>query len=364
MEITEGKAKIGAPEGVFFNTDMRSCRDIGSLWAGTLAKVVLCDAFCASGARGIRYMLENANVERGVFVDMSKNAIAACKKNISKNRLGRKAKAYQMDMRKFLLGAMEKITLLEIDPFGSPAPYLHDAVRYGDKRGVRYLSATATDMAVLCGAHFGACIKNYASRPLDNDFCHENAARILLGRIAREAAAENWGMEVEFTLSHRHYVKVFVKLEQGAPGAEESAKAAMMHTTFCHKCGWRKLSKLPEAKCGNCKNAHVEWAGPMWGGKLFDKNKVALMGEKCAKHPKIYSEEAMKILKLAQEEAEGPEFYYDLHEMAGRHKKRIPGMGDAVEKLRERGFFASRTHFSPTSIRTNAPVKEILRIMK
>ncbi len=372
MKVVEGKARISAPDGVFFNPHMRLCRDIASLWVGTLGEVKLLDGFCASGARGIRYVLENKNVKSAVFVDMSKKSISACKKNITANKIGKKAKAVNADIRKFLLGNGwgkkgadgGDAWLVELDPFGSPAPYLHDALRFGNKRGVRYLSATATDMAVLCGAHFGACVKNYSSRPLDNEFCHENAVRILLARISREASAENWGMDVELALSHRHYVKVFVKLAPGAEKAVETAKLAMMHVSFCRKCGWRKLARLPDEKCGNCKNKNLEWAGPMWGGKIFDRGKIAQMMELAEKKKNTYSDEALKLLATVLDEADGPEFYYDLHEMAGRGKKPIPRINEAIESLRKAGFFASRTHFSPTSIRTDAGLGKIINVLE
>jgi tRNA (guanine26-N2/guanine27-N2)-dimethyltransferase len=35
-----------------------------------------------------------------------------------------------------------------------------------------------------------------------------------------------------------------------------------------------------------------------------------------------------------------------------------------MDKLREDGFFVSRTHFSPTSLKTNANIVELKRIIK
>ena len=64
--IKEGLAKIQMPAGVFFNPHMQLCRDIFSLSIGALPekKLSLCDCFAASGARGIRYKLENKNISK------------------------------------------------------------------------------------------------------------------------------------------------------------------------------------------------------------------------------------------------------------------------------------------------------------
>lgn len=366
METTEGKAKLEIAEGVFFNPHMELCRTVASLWVGTLPDgIEACDGFCASGARGIRYAAENSNIGKITFVDMSAKACANAKKNVAKNRLGKRAKVVKEEIRKFLLSPEISFNLIELDPFGTPVPFLPDVMRCGDKRVVKYLSVTATDMAVLCGAHHAACVKNYQSRPLNNEFCHENAIRILLGKIAREAAQENYGMEVEFSLSHRHYVKVFVRLEPSAEKAVESAKLAFMHVSYCHECGWRELGGYPVPKCKSCGKRTV-YGGQMWGGKLWERAKVEKMLALLAERDYLGEggKVAQKLLATVLSEADGEPFYYDLHEMASRRKMGIAGVEKAIERLKKEGFAASRTHFATTAIRTNATAGQIEAAMK
>ena len=62
VKTKEGQATLFVPEQssrdpfhcpVFFNPHMRLCRDLSSLWVGTLpALPSVLDVFCASGARG------------------------------------------------------------------------------------------------------------------------------------------------------------------------------------------------------------------------------------------------------------------------------------------------------------------------
>ena len=39
-----------------------------------------------------------------------------------------------------------------------------------------------------------------------------------------------------------------------------------------------------------------------------------------------------------------------------------PGLLDVLDSLKEKGYFASRTHFKPTGIKTDAPVDKIKEI--
>ena len=51
----------------------------------------------------------------------------------------------------------EKFGFVDLDPFGTPAPFIDAAIRSSGK----YLGVTATDTAPLCGAHLKAGIRRY-----------------------------------------------------------------------------------------------------------------------------------------------------------------------------------------------------------
>src|SRR3989338_4526188 len=175
---------------IFYNSEMRFCRSFSSLAIGVIGeKLDVLDGFCASGIRGIRYAKENKNVRSVTFLDWSKNATALAKKNAVKNKI-KKARFANEDAVKFLVGGAEEsdfdVNFIELDPFGTPAPYLF-AVFFRmneNRKKTFYLSATATDTAVLCGHEKTACMKNYHAKSLNNEFTHENGMRILLRRIS------------------------------------------------------------------------------------------------------------------------------------------------------------------------------------
>ena len=74
--------------------------------------------------------------------------------------------------------------------------------------------------------------------------------------------------------------------------------------------------------------------------------------------------EVGSLLGTIASEADGPTLYYDLHELSSKHKRVIPSSERVLEKLQAHGYFASRTHFSTSAIRTDASLGEILDQME
>lgn len=65
----------------------------------------------------------------------------------------------------------KRFTVIDLDPYGSAAPFLDSAVQALDEGGL--LMVTCTDMGVLCGNHSDACYGKYGSMSLKAKFCHE-----------------------------------------------------------------------------------------------------------------------------------------------------------------------------------------------
>jgi tRNA (guanine26-N2/guanine27-N2)-dimethyltransferase len=252
---------------------------------------------------------------------------------------------------------------VELDPFGSPQPFLHDAARCLAANRGGWLSATATDVAVLCGAHHAACLKNYAAAPLNNEFCHENACRILAASVAREFAPLNLAATPIFTLSHRHYVKLLFRVEEGAEKAVEAMKG-IGYVSYCHSCQWREGSRLPRLQeCPHC-GARLVNGGPLWLGALWEGKLVERMLALNAEREYAKAKEIERLLLAISGEAKIPSIgYYDLHWVAKKRGVKILPMGSAIGALQRAGFASSRTHFCPTAIRTGAPHKEAIALL-
>lgn len=360
MGIVENCISIAVPAGVFYNPEMELCRDVCSLAVGAVGgNLSVVDAMAAGGVRGIRYKKENGNVKELALVDWSKKAIAAAKKNAKANNV--KCRCVNADANRFLYE--NEFDFVELDPFGSPAPYLYDAVRSFRTKSRGFLSVTATDMAVLCGAHHAACLKNYGAIPLDNEFCHENAVRILAGKVILTSAPFNFSALPIFTLSHRHYVKMIFELRQGADASVAAVKQNGF-VSYCGKCCYRETARLPrKQECPHC-GARMVHAGPLYLGNLWDGRLLEKMLKLNAEREYRKKKGIEKILRTMKAESAIPAYgYYDLHTLAKKMKKPIKSMDEAIERVTGAGFAAARTHFSHTSVRTDAPHEKILEVL-
>ena len=232
QKITEGKAKVYINNTVFYNPRMTGLRDLSVSFlkaVGCKDKRVL-DATAATGIRAIRYAKE-CKAKKVVALDINRDAYNICKKNIRLNHL--KIDAKNISIREYASNCRDKFEIIDFDPFGSPTPVLSDLLTLCWNGTI--IMITATDTAVLCGAHAAACIKVYGSRPLHNELCKEAGIRILLSYISRTASQFNFGIVPLLSISDMHYMRVFVRLDFGASNAVGSVNSNGLGS-FCRKC--------------------------------------------------------------------------------------------------------------------------------
>lgn len=364
---------------------MRFCRSMSSLAVGSIEeRIEVVDAFCASGIRGIRYARENRNVKKLTSLDIEKKAIALAKKNAKANKLGKSK--YSAVCANISRAAFDHdADFLEIDPFGTPSPYLVDALRFFNTKKKAYLSVTATDVAVLCGGKVAPCMKNYHSRPLNNEFTHETGLRIMLKKIAETAAEFNLGTTPLVSFSDRHYLKAVVLVQRSADLAYGSMKK-LGYVSYCKRCGWRAAGRFPQdcpehgkeqgtgdrrPETGDRKPEtgdrmpETDYAGPLWLGELHDKPFLERM--KALNGERDYSdrEEIAKALAAMEGEIGMPPYYYNLHELCRLYRTGgVPTMDSVIKQLRSGGYAVARPHFSPISIKTDAPIERIAEALR
>jgi len=370
--IKEGGAKLVVPaqprtHDVFFNPEMELCRDVTSLAVGAFQKrarrkLAVCDALAGTGARGVRYAAENPGIARVDFVDLNPIACGLIRRNAALNKL-HPWKVYCTDFRIFASEG-RGYDWLELDPFGSPAPYLHDGMFLLRDRSA--ISVTATDTAVLCGARAAACLKNYRAVPVNNECCHETGVRILLATIAAHAAEFNCGIIPLFSLSRAHYFKTVVEIGQGAEAAGQSM-AELGWALFCPACGHRFIIKglavpLP-ASCEEC-GTKLKIAGPLWVGPLWDRRFVKSMAALNEKRDYGQKKAIEKLLTTIYGEAALGPLFFDVHRLCSQLKATPPRLDDLVAGLRKKGFKAARTHFRENSIRTNARAADLAKLIR
>jgi tRNA (guanine26-N2/guanine27-N2)-dimethyltransferase len=188
--------------------------------------------------------------------------------------------------------------------------------------------------------------------------------RILAGFIARTVSKFKKCIEVKFSHSSEHYMRVYAVVRKGAKITDESLKN-IGYVLHCQNCLNRMIIKgiTPQIglECPVC-GKKFKTAGPLWCGKIEDTNFINGMLENIEKTKINQENKALKLLNFAYEESNAPATHYDLHEISRNLKISAPRLNNVLDALKENGYFASRTHFKPTGIKTDAPVAKIKEI--
>ncbi|MCD5409673.1 MAG: tRNA (guanine(10)-N(2))-dimethyltransferase [Methanocellales archaeon] len=383
--IQEGSTKIVVPvlekranyppssASVFYNPTMELNRDISVACIGAFARKqdTYIDALGATGIRGVR--MANEVGLKVVINDWNPRAYELIRRNIEQNQLNARAQNKNANV----LLSESHFDIVDVDPFGTPMPFLDSACRSVKKM----LCITATDTAPLCGAHKASGIRKYGATPLNTEYHSEMGVRILLGAIARNLARYDKSMSPLLSYAMKHYVRVYLAVEKGAAKSNEMM-GEVGFICHCFGCGFRSWkhgltvsmchsskncescslegTSTPE-KCPSCADA-ISLAGPLWLGRLHDKKFCDLVLREL-EHRKLGTRQtAIKLVRLCAEEQEIPT-YYDQHMICKKLKINPPSIEMMISALCGAGFQASRTHFSGTSFKTDAPLEEIEKIL-
>jgi tRNA (guanine26-N2/guanine27-N2)-dimethyltransferase len=350
----EGAAAIAAGKA-FLNPESRFSRDVSIAFASLVAnkETSILDATAATGIRGIRYYLETKSRDI-TMLDMNRDAYLSAKRNAASN--GAAARIFNKSIQQFCNTTRERFSIVDYDPFGGVAPTLFDLFKVVKDNG--YLMLTATDTAVLCGAHENACLRYYDSKPMHNELCYEVGLRILVGYSARTASQFNFGIEPVVSFSYKHYMRSILRLRHGAESAKQSIKD-MGHASMCNRCGYRSTEKGPVASatvCPNC-SSELATAGKLWLGQLNDKPIIRKM---LSKKRNTFEKDGIKLLETIINEADAT-LYYSIPRMSKRLGLPSSSPFKVMERLRSNGFTATRTHYDPDAVKTDAPIEEVMR---
>ena len=233
-----------ASSAVFYNPEMELNRDLNVIMTAAAARLLTekkgyeketfsyIDAFSASGIRGLRVAKELGIPV--VLNDRKEEAAEMIRENVEINGLEKLSTVTCRDANSLLSDS--RATFVDIDPFGTPSPFLDAAVSSASY----YLGVTATDTAPLCGAHMKSGMRKYAAVPINNEFHSEMGLRILLGSIAREAARFEKGIHVLFSHATRHYVRCYIEMKHGVAQADRTVRE-LGFLAWCPKCGAREM---------------------------------------------------------------------------------------------------------------------------
>jgi len=349
-EVTEGRARLLVPEvprkrgpgsrgpWPFYNPTMVVSRDLSAValarWPFPLREVL--DGLAATGVWGIRVRLETA-APVVAFNDWSRDATQLIERNLGLN--GLEGEILSMDLRTLL--ASRAFDFVDIDPFGPPTPFLDAAIR--GARSPLGVGITATDTAPLSGTYPAACLRRYGARPLRCPQGHEIGLRILLGYTARLAMAYGKRMRPMLSFAAEHFLRALVLLVSGFVEGEPLGR----------------IVREPDGRFSVAPRDDANSSGPLWLGPLCDATFVRSLA------PSEWTQPASaRLLARLQEEADMPPWFVTTNELGGRLLGSPPRIDRFLDALRAGGYRATRTHFDPRGVKTDAPMGDVVRVFR
>ncbi len=371
QEIIEGKTKLLVPKKsmtdkvppmspAFFNPKAKLNRDFSIIvYSAFLHKFhgpkIFLEGLSGIGARGLRVANE-LEVEKIVINDLNPSALKMAEYSANLNQI-KNIEFSEKEVCRFFSNYSkkgERGSIVDIDPFGSPAAYFDCGIRATMHGGI--LSTAATDLQVLNGLFQSACKRKYGGVPVRTEYGNEIAIRLILGSLRTVAARLGVTIIPIFVESEMHYYRTYVKV-LNRPDQQEN----LGYILHCKNCGHRKCALQQEQECELCKSK-ISMAGPLWIGKIFDKEFVQNMLDENSTLET--DKNCEKILVKCIEEADMPGTYFTVDEIASIMKSSPPKLEKAISSLRANGFLSSITAFNPTGFKTNANINEIIEIFK
>uniref|UniRef100_G1RRE0 tRNA (guanine(26)-N(2))-dimethyltransferase n=1 Tax=Nomascus leucogenys TaxID=61853 RepID=G1RRE0_NOMLE len=191
------------------------------------------EGLAASGLRSIRFALEVPGLRSVVANDASARAVDLIRQNVQLNDVAHLVQPSQADARMLMYQhqrVSERFDVIDLDPYGSPAPFLDAAVQAVSEGGL--LCVTCTDVAVLAGNSGETCYSKYGAMALKSRACHEMALRIVLHSLDLRANCYQRFVVPLLSISADFYVRVFVRVFTGQAKVKASARSALLHADF------------------------------------------------------------------------------------------------------------------------------------
>ena len=368
-EIIEGKTKLRVPkksitdkvppkEPAFFNPRAKLNRDLSIIAYSVFLKnfqgpKIFLEGLSGLGARGLRVANE-LQVDKVVINDLNPTALKLAENSANLNNL-KNIEFSEREVCRFFSKFSkkgERGSIVDIDPFGSPAPFFDCGVRATMHGGI--LSTTATDLQVLNGLFQNACKRKYGGITIRVEYGNEIAIRLILGCLRMITGRLGVKMMPLFVESDMHYYRTFVRI-LNRPDQDEN----IGYILHCNNCGNRKISLEQIFNCELCESKN-DIAGPLWIGKIFEKEFVKEMIKEIPNF--IVEKSCDKILEKCFAESEMNYLYYTLDEISSKLKSSPPKLEDIISRLNENGFEATKTSFSPTGFKTNANIEQIKKL--
>jgi len=330
--IAEGKAKIKVPEEqkiskelpVFYNPVMEFNRTVSILLLKAVEnkKMQIALPLGGTGVRAVRFLKElpKSKIKQLYINDINKEGFKIIEQNLKLNKV--KAEVSNEDANVFLIKSKGS-DYIDIDPFGTPNPFLGSAIKRLARNGI--LAVTATDTGCLAGTYPKTCLRKYWAIPQRNETMHENGLRILIRKVQLIGADNDKALTPIYSYFKDHYFRVFFRCEKGK----------------------KKVDKIIE------QHGMFNKAGPLWLGQLWDKKLAS----------KISKQSDDKFLKIIEKESKIPIVgFFNIPKICKKHKLKMIKQEEIIKRIKKKGYNAAETHFAPNSLRSDIELKELIKL--
>ena len=217
---------------VFYNPAMAGSRtrsvllfrhalEEGLLGEGT---VYALDGLTASGLRARRWLNELSSVNSArvsaTIVDLEEGALkwAQASHNEFPPEHGEGALESSMgDLRAEILRSGRH--WVDIDPYGSPMPFIDSAMQCIARSGV--MEVSATDTAALTGSSRTALMRRYGARVRTDSLSHDSGMRVMLATFSRVAARHDRSIIPLVSVWDSHHLRVSFRVLKSVSKANE-----------------------------------------------------------------------------------------------------------------------------------------------
>ena len=403
VPVHEGRVTIHQPKSVFYNKVQEFNRDLSILVINTFLKkqiwrtgkysncipdrgIKILDALSATGLRAVRYAKEVvSDIPLKIFAnDLSSKAVIAIRENAVENGVDSLVTVSESDASLLMYqhrSYEDRFLIVDVDPYGSPAPFVDAAVQCITDGGM--LMVTCTDMAILCGNHSETCYAKYGALSLKLGSCHEQALRIVLRQI--ESCASRYGRYIVplLSVSADFYVRLFVQVFSSPINAKKSASrtGSLFHCQGCNSITVQPLGKCTSAagkdsysvatgpvvdkSCPFCSH-HFQVGGPIWIDPIFSADFVGHLREEIGANAADYGtgKRLAGMLEVISEELPDVVLFRTIDDLSRIVKCSSPSMELIRSAILNAGYRVSYSHTHRTSVKTDAPNDFIWDLMR
>jgi tRNA (guanine26-N2/guanine27-N2)-dimethyltransferase len=359
----------------------------------------------ASAAQSIQLNVDHNGVQDKITVT-NDDALALMYRAIADGLSNRDHRGYPSRGGKF--------DVIDLDPYGTAAPFFDAAVQAVKDNG-GLLCITCTDSAVWAGHSYAEkTFALYGGLPVKGLHSHEAGLRLILNAVATSAARYGLSIEPQLSLSIDFYTKLFIKVHKSPQAVKFLASKTMVVYNCDHGCGsWEtqplmRSQKSPNKKGDgyfykyiasqgptsdrNCKHCghKMHMTGPMYAGRIHSKKFIErILTQIPEADPAVYGTlpRLEGMLRTALEEiidepgaelstsdpkhtksdefaiVDHAPFYVVPAKLAHVLYCQTPPDDMIRGALLRLGYQARRSHCRPGSIKTDAPLATVWRIM-